>query len=330
MAAQPPSLSATAIVGRAALRTEPGGRGRQRLERRRVQPHEQPPVADRDRRRHGALGLAHGRLRRERHLEVLRVRQPVADQRRLERDHRPAVREGRGDLGGHDDPLGHGRRDGHAASVASPLPCAHAGAPTDDARGHPPRRRGRGARPLDRRSAGGRRPPLDQGRPLSRPPVRDRPRSRRGRRGPASSPGAPCATPGRGCARMGGPSRSSERIPGDEDAPARIGLLDLRRPGPPVRFVRTGDHGAVVELAWSPDGRRLAFTAEVDPPRFIVGPTTPVSRRRRPNAKATRRDARATSPAHHPDRLALGRRGPPRPLVAPVRRRFGRRAGRAR
>lgn len=76
-------------------------------------------------------------------------------------------------------------------------------------------------------------------------------------------------------------------LPGDEDTPARIGLLDLARPGTPVRFVRTGDHGAVTELAWSPDGRRLAFTAEVDPPRFIVGPTTPVGRRRRPNAKAT-------------------------------------------
>ena len=74
-------------------------------------------------------------------------------------------------------------------------------------------------------------------------------------------------------------------IPTDEDTPARIALLDLERPGHPVRFVKTGDHGAVVELAWSPDGRRLAFTAEVDPPRFIVGPTTPVSRRRRPNAK---------------------------------------------
>jgi len=74
--------------------------------------------------------------------------------------------------------------------------------------------------------------------------------------------------------------------PGDEDAPARIAVLDLAKPDAPVRFARTGDHGAVTEVAWSPDGRRLVFTAEVDPPRFIVGPTSPVSRRRRPDAKA--------------------------------------------
>jgi dipeptidyl aminopeptidase/acylaminoacyl peptidase len=73
--------------------------------------------------------------------------------------------------------------------------------------------------------------------------------------------------------------------PADDHAPARIGLLDLDRPDHPVRYIRTGDHGAVVELAWSPDGRSLAFTAEVDPPRFIVGTTPPVGRRRRPNAK---------------------------------------------
>ena len=29
--------------------------------------------------------------------------------------------------------------------------------------------------------------------------------------------------------------------------------------------------GSVGEVAWSPDGSRLAFTAEVDPPRFLVG-----------------------------------------------------------
>ncbi|HET7180642.1 MAG TPA: prolyl oligopeptidase family serine peptidase [Candidatus Limnocylindrales bacterium] len=32
---------------------------------------------------------------------------------------------------------------------------------------------------------------------------------------------------------------------------------------------------AVGDLAWSPDGRRLALTIEVDPPRFLVGPEPP-------------------------------------------------------
>ena len=44
-------------------------------------------------------------------------------------------------------------------------------------------------------------------------------------------------------------------------------------------MARSGGHGAVGEIAWSPDGRRLAFTAEVDPPRFITGRTRLISRR---------------------------------------------------
>lgn len=67
-------------------------------------------------------------------------------------------------------------------------------------------------------------------------------------------------------------------IPTDDDSVAAIHILDIRRPER-TRKARIGDHGAVGELAWSPDGRRLAFTAEVDPPRFIVGPTKPISRR---------------------------------------------------
>ena len=66
--------------------------------------------------------------------------------------------------------------------------------------------------------------------------------------------------------------------PADDDSVAAIGLLDLRRPER-VRMARLGAHGGVAEIAWSPDGRRLAFTAEVDPPRFIAGRTRPVSRR---------------------------------------------------
>jgi dipeptidyl aminopeptidase/acylaminoacyl peptidase len=66
--------------------------------------------------------------------------------------------------------------------------------------------------------------------------------------------------------------------PADDDSVAAIHLLDLRRPGR-VWPAKVGRHGAVGEIAWSPDGRRLAFTAEVDPPRFLIGKTAPISRR---------------------------------------------------
>ncbi|MGZ9160225.1 MAG: S9 family peptidase [Candidatus Limnocylindrales bacterium] len=73
--------------------------------------------------------------------------------------------------------------------------------------------------------------------------------------------------------------------PDDDEAPAAIAMLDLDRPER-VRMVKPGRHGGVGEIAWSPDGRRLAFTAEVDPPRFIVGKVAPIARRPRPGAKA--------------------------------------------
>jgi dipeptidyl aminopeptidase/acylaminoacyl peptidase len=81
--------------------------------------------------------------------------------------------------------------------------------------------------------------------------------------------------------------------PADQDAPAALVTLDLAKAGAAVRPARTGNHGAVTEVAWSPDGRRLAFTAEVGPPRFLVGPVPPVGRRRRPGAKV----AAAENPA---------------------------------
>ena len=87
--------------------------------------------------------------------------------------------------------------------------------------------------------------------------------------------------------------------PADDDAPAALATLDLRRPDR-IRLARPGDHGAVTEVAWSPDGRRLAYTAEVDPPRFLVGPVPPVGRRpKRKGAKT----AAAETPAPRARRI---------------------------
>ena len=72
--------------------------------------------------------------------------------------------------------------------------------------------------------------------------------------------------------------------PDDDDTPAALAILDLDRPAR-VRRPKTGDHGAVTEVAWSPDGTRLAYTAAVDPPRFLVGPAPPIGRRPRKGGK---------------------------------------------
>ena len=66
--------------------------------------------------------------------------------------------------------------------------------------------------------------------------------------------------------------------PTDDDSVAAAWILDLRRPDR-AHPARIGKHGSVGDVAWSPDGRRLAFTAEVDPPRFIHGRVRPISRR---------------------------------------------------
>lgn len=74
--------------------------------------------------------------------------------------------------------------------------------------------------------------------------------------------------------------------PLDDDQPASIVLLDLLTGS--QRVLRHRGYGAVGEVAWSPDGKRLAFTAEVDPPRFLVGSIPPVDaarRRRRSNGR---------------------------------------------
>ena len=53
-------------------------------------------------------------------------------------------------------------------------------------------------------------------------------------------------------------------------------------------------------MAWSPDGR-LAYTAEVDPPRFLVGPVPPIGRRPKGSKAKT---AAAETPAPRARRIA--------------------------
>ncbi|MFP5343136.1 MAG: S9 family peptidase [Candidatus Limnocylindria bacterium] len=90
--------------------------------------------------------------------------------------------------------------------------------------------------------------------------------------------------------------------PADDDAPAALHLLAID--GGAARRIRSGAHGGVGEIAWSPDGTRLAFTADVDPPRFIVGPTTragAVAAKDAPTARArhiTRSDWRWDEEGH--------------------------------
>ncbi len=75
----------------------------------------------------------------------------------------------------------------------------------------------------------------------------------------------------------------------DDDAIASIVMLDLRTGR--QRTLPARGHGSVGEIAWSPGGERMAFTAEVDPPRFLVGPVPPIgSRRRKPGRAVTAAD----------------------------------------
>ena len=67
--------------------------------------------------------------------------------------------------------------------------------------------------------------------------------------------------------------------PDDEDRRATIHVIRAR--GGAARPLRLGLHGGVGEIEWAPDGSRLAYTADVDPPRFLVGRVPPLVRRGR-------------------------------------------------
>jgi dipeptidyl aminopeptidase/acylaminoacyl peptidase len=60
------------------------------------------------------------------------------------------------------------------------------------------------------------------------------------------------------------------RLPDDEGSVSSLRILDLGGSGRAWALSRA--HHEVAEAEWSPDGRRIAFTADVGPPRFAVGP----------------------------------------------------------
>ena len=59
------------------------------------------------------------------------------------------------------------------------------------------------------------------------------------------------------------------RLPDDPKSVSALRVLELDRAR---AWPLSRPHHSVEEAEWSPDGTRLAFTAEVDPPRFLVGP----------------------------------------------------------
>jgi dipeptidyl aminopeptidase/acylaminoacyl peptidase len=102
---------------------------------------------------------------------------------------------------------------------------------------------------------------------LTSGPVRDT--------GPRLSPdGSAVAFRRSAAAAPGRKHRGTTEDPQDEVA--RLRILALEADGSATGHpwaVRTPPDRSVGEVAWSPDGSRLALTVDVDPPRFLVGPT---------------------------------------------------------
>jgi dipeptidyl aminopeptidase/acylaminoacyl peptidase len=69
----------------------------------------------------------------------------------------------------------------------------------------------------------------------------------------------------------------TSRQTGPDGDTARVRVLPIAGDGSPGRpwSIRTPRDRSVGEVAWAPDGRRLAFTLDADPPRFIEGPEPP-------------------------------------------------------
>ena len=143
-------------------------------------------------------------------------------------------------------------------------------------------------------------------------------------------PAAPAAHPGRRAGHRAAPllRRANRRLrPHDpdrrghtsHDRVARSGAAWSSRPLRQDRGSRGRRRGGMV-TGWAPPGvhRRGGPASIHRRPGYARQPPAPTQRE-------DRRDTLATGPAHHPGRLALGRRGSSRPLDAPVRRRLGRR-----
>lgn len=98
---------------------------------------------------------------------------------------------------------------------------------------------------------------------------------------------------------------------GEPHASTRLYVLPLDGGEPEPR---SPEKGSVGEVAWSPDGRTLAYTAEVEPPRFLVGETSPGTS---PLARHVRRMDWRWDEAGHVDRWShlhvVAASGPARP-----------------
>ena len=143
--------------------------------------------------------------------------------------------------------------------------------------GHPHAGRRRGARP--RRSTAGLavvvRRARSSGDRVRRPPVRDRPGS--ATRRPTRRAADPRHGPRHEARHLPGRhARSRSSAPTRLDDDAARGARPPRRPRPGrVRWRARRGHGARRRDRLVARRPRLAFTAEVDPPRFLVGPRTP-------------------------------------------------------